>query len=151
METEHTAPKSGPSRKILLVTWYFPPINAIAAIRLGKMARYLRHTGHRVRVITPRRTDGDQSLPVEIDDEAIKRTSYLDLDRRFNPTNLPGFTRKPPGSLPGSFPGQLRQKARRLLGSLYRNVVLYPDQRIDWLFTLLPALRREIRSDRPDL
>jgi len=43
---------SRPSLKILLVTWYFPPNNAVAGIRLGKMARYLEDAGHQIRVIT---------------------------------------------------------------------------------------------------
>ena len=47
--------------------------------------------------------------------------------------------------------GHVRQKIRRVLGQLYRDVVLYPDRRIDWLLTLCPALFREIRARRPEL
>ena len=46
---------------------------------------------------------------------------------------------------------RLARRARKILATLYRDIVLYPDRQIDWQFTLLPALFREIRKERPDL
>jgi glycosyltransferase involved in cell wall biosynthesis len=146
------AAAAAPPRRcsILLISWYFPPDNAIAAIRLGKMARFLEETGHRVRVVTPDATSDDRSLSVEIDDEAITRTRYLDLDRRFNPAN-----RSRIGAPRSDVAQGLRQRSlrriRRAFGSLYRNVVFYPDKRVDWCLTLMPALASMIRAERPDL
>ena len=34
--------------KILIVSWYFPPANTIAAVRLRSMARAFLHDGHDV-------------------------------------------------------------------------------------------------------
>lgn len=76
-----------PPCSVLLVSWYFPAGNAIAAILIGKMARFLHESGHRVRVITHEAQSADQSLAVEIDDRSITRTPYLDLDGRVNPAN----------------------------------------------------------------
>jgi hypothetical protein len=32
--------------RFLIVSWYFPPANTVAAIRLGKMARHLERAGY---------------------------------------------------------------------------------------------------------
>jgi hypothetical protein len=102
-------------------------------------------------VVTADQPALDQSLDVEIEAAAIRRTSYLDLDRRLNPLIQHG---------PGATGGEARRpspwrrlalRLKRLLGGLYRDIVLYPDRRIDWSFTLLPALFREIRHHRPDM
>ncbi len=136
---------------LLMITWYFPPDNAVAAIRLGKMARFLGQTGDRVRVITPFASSADRSLAVEIDDASILRTRYLDLDRRFNPANRSTLgAGAGPASAP-SFRQRLLRSCRRLLGRLYRDVVFFPDKRVDWSLTLVPDLFRMIRADRPDL
>lgn len=143
---EHQSPKN-----LLLVSWYFPPANAVAAIRLGKMARHLKDAGHQLRIITSDKAVGDQSLPVEIDEKAIVRTRYLDLDSRVSPA----VQRRQPKALTDAGPAptwlRLALRVRQALATLYRDIVLYPDRRIDWLFTLLPALVREIRHERPDL
>lgn len=136
---------------VLLISWYFPPDNAVAAIRLGKMARYLDEAGHRVRVVTPEPSGLDRSLNIEIDEQAITRTRYLDLDGRFNPANRSRIgTSGSDGTDPSH--GQLMLRAvRRTLGRIYRSVVFYPDRRIDWCLTLVPTLFRMIRSARPDV
>ena len=38
--------------KVLIVSFAFPPSNVIGAVRVGKLARYLDHRGHDVRVLT---------------------------------------------------------------------------------------------------
>ncbi len=138
-------------QNLLLVTWYFPPANAVAAIRLGKMAHFLSAAGHRVRVVTADQPAEDRSLPVEIDRAAIKRTRYLDLDRRLTPVFQRRTDQGGTLSTPEPTWRRLARKGRSLLGGLYRDIVLYPDRRIDWSFTLLPALFREIWRERPDL
>ena len=151
LKTEPGDETSHASKKILLVSWYFPPANAVAAIRLGKMARYLQEKGHRLRVVTPDQAAVDRSLPVEIGASVIKRTRYLDLDQRFNPFVPRGRTSSDEAALPAPLWRRAVLFGKKLLGSLYRDVVFCPDRRIDWSFTLLPALFREIRQERPDL
>jgi hypothetical protein len=55
--------------KILLLAWYFPPSNTIAAVRLGKLAKYLTRSGHEVRVLTARDQPYAATLPVEIPED----------------------------------------------------------------------------------
>ena len=61
--------------KVLIVSFAFPPSNVIGAVRVGKLARYLDHRGHDVRVLT---TDlvADRSLPLEILRERVCYTEY---------------------------------------------------------------------------
>ena len=47
--------------KLLLIAWHFPPHNNIAAVRIGKLARYFWQQGHDIRVLTPRKQDTDTS------------------------------------------------------------------------------------------
>jgi len=153
----HPSPKTSDPLKIgrpcsiLLISWYFPPDNAIAALRMGKMARFFEQNGHRVRVITADVADTDRSLAVEIDDQAIMRTRYLDLDKRFNPANRSRIGRAGSDGATPSLGRRLLRSARRLLGRTYRSVVFYPDQRVDWSFTLIPGVFRLIRTERPDV
>ncbi len=69
-----------PAIKLLLVSWYFPPANAVAAIRLDKMARYLERNGHQPRVITSNLEAEDQSLEVEVDPTTVIRTSSFSIN-----------------------------------------------------------------------
>ncbi len=139
------------SCSLLLISWYFPPDNAIAAIRLGKMARFFEKAGHRVRVITPKAQSDDQSLALELDEQTVTRTSYFDLDRRFNPANRSLLGAGAPKASAPSLGQHLFQRARRLLGRLYRGIAFYPDKRMDWSFTLVPTLLRMIKRERPDV
>jgi glycosyltransferase involved in cell wall biosynthesis len=153
-QTRRRAPVSGPVGdpcSVLLVSWYFPPDNAIAAIRIGKMARFLEESGHRVRVVTPEPQSGDRSLAVEMDAQAVTRTRYLDLDRRFNPANRSRIGTELPDDSPPTLRQRLLRSARRLLGRTYRSIAFYPDKRVDWCLTLMPALARQIQAERPDL
>ncbi len=62
--------------KLLLVTWYFPPSRTIAAVRLGKLARYLLAKGHDIRVLTPQDPPLPQDLAVDFPAERVVRTAW---------------------------------------------------------------------------
>ena len=145
------------SYSVLLVTWYFPPDNSIAAIRLGKMARYLEQSGHRVRIAAPDIVSNDRSLPVEIDDRSIERIRFIDIDQRFNPVSR--FQNESDQTATGEARPKKKPPLWRrfivtrggFLSRVYEDIILYPDRRIDWLPTLLPRLFRMIKAERPDL
>jgi hypothetical protein len=70
----------GKKKKVLIVTFYFPPTNKIAAVRLGKFAKYLPRFGWEPFVLTADEVKGcSQDLPVEIDEANIFRTRYFAL------------------------------------------------------------------------
>ena len=67
-------------KKVLVVSFYFPPTNSIASVRLGKFAKYLPQFGWEPIVLTANEVKGySQNLPVEIDEANIFRTPYFAL------------------------------------------------------------------------
>jgi glycosyltransferase involved in cell wall biosynthesis len=66
--------------KILLIAWYFPPSNTIAAVRLGKLAKFLKKSGHEVRVLSARDLPYAPTLPVEIPEDCIHRTGWTNIN-----------------------------------------------------------------------
>jgi len=67
-------------KKVLVVSFYFPPANKIAAVRSGKFAKYLPQFGWEPFVLTADAVKGySQDLPLEIDEANIYRTPYFAL------------------------------------------------------------------------
>jgi glycosyltransferase involved in cell wall biosynthesis len=60
--------------KFLIISEFFPPINLIGTVRVGKTAKYLAKAGHDVRVVTcMHQNHKDNSLSVEIGEDKIER------------------------------------------------------------------------------
>ncbi len=129
--------------KILLVTWYFPPANAIAAVRLGRMAGYLAGRGHDVRVLTVEPDAGDLSLAVELEPARIERTA------RPGRGAAPAARRPAGGGAAGATTP--RPTWRRRLSQVRADVQHFPDKQVGWLAAMTAALRRLCATWRPDL
>lgn len=154
---------------LLLVSWYFPPSNTIAAVRIGKLAGHLIAQGHDVRVLTAALPPYPQTLPVEVDEARIERTPWKDINAlpdRILDSLRPKKATAPPTSMVAADPVQtapaahesapasgLRRFAKAVrskLSVLYQLLLNFPDQRIGWT----PSARRKglemIRDWRPD-
>jgi glycosyltransferase involved in cell wall biosynthesis len=71
-------------KKVLIISFFFPPNNAIAAVRLGKFAKYLPEFGWSPLVLTVNKAeDLSQALPVELDESNIIRTPYFTFSELF--------------------------------------------------------------------
>jgi len=67
-------------KKVLMVSFNFPPTNSIGAVRVGKFAKYLPEFGWEPIVLTADRAKGQpQTLPLEIAEAKVVRTPYHDL------------------------------------------------------------------------
>lgn len=66
--------------KILIVSWYFPPYSTMGALRIGKFAKYLIAQGHEVRVISARDEALEKSLPVEVPQDIVSSTEWIDVN-----------------------------------------------------------------------
>ena len=157
--------------RILLVTWYFPPANTIAAVRLGRFAQHLLGQGHDVRVLCARDIPFLQTLAKHIPEERVERTRWRDVNAlpRLAARWLRALTRRTPEAeasapatpeAPGSVPEapesaeEKRSLFRRLLAALrsaYTLILNWPDEMIGWLPYGLAAGRRMTREWRPDL
>src|SRR3546814_13234668 len=77
------------------MSWYFPPSNPFAAVRLGKLAKCLTRFGHDVRVLTADGVPYAATLPVEIPQERVYGTHWTDIN---------------------AYPSRAKRAIRRLLG-----------------------------------
>lgn len=135
--------------RVLLVSWYFPPANTVAAVRTGKLARFLLDQGIEVRVLTAGARGLPETLPLEIPPSLIRATRWRDLGA------LPAVLRRRP-TRQGDAPAAVRSEARggswrKRLGSLHRDLVTIPDRQAGWLPHALAAGRALIADWHPDL
>lgn len=130
--------------KILLVSYYFPPYNAIGSVRTGKLARFFREQGHDVRVLTARDVPLQPTLPVEIEAERISATRWFNVN--FLPELLMGGRQQVAA---GGYATSSSMLAR--LGFLYKTVFNYPDHEAGWQPFARIAGGRLLRNWRPDV
>ena len=120
--------------KILLVTWYFPPLNDVAALRTGAMAKFLEGRGHTVHVLTAARIGRDASLNIPLPEEQVIRTAWFDVDRLkyMHAESAPLSTEAEVSPL------RQEQRRRPFAGlraaatQAYLNLVHIPDRQIGW-------------------
>jgi len=143
--------------KILVVSWYFPPSNTIAAVRLGKLAKHLSQKGHELRVLTAANPPYSASLPVEIDDALIHRAMWMDITSL--PTRVSGLVRTRAFSRSReSAAGKTRpapntgfRSIRRRLSDLYELLLAFPDKRVGWVPDAQRKGHQIVRDWRPDV
>lgn len=133
--------------RILLVSWAFPPYNCSGAVRVGKTAKYLHRLGHDVRVLTARGLGFPPTLDVEIPDDRITATRWVDNSRVVQAT-LGGRERV--GERGYTLPGRMSGTVRRA-SLIYRTLVHLPDRQIGWMPFALAAGRRLLRTWQPDV
>jgi len=73
--------RSSKHRRVLIVSFWFPPTNVVGAARIGKFAKYLPSFGWEPLVLTVNKVKRSISatLPVEIEESKIIRTPYFGL------------------------------------------------------------------------
>ena len=151
--------------RVLLVSWYFPHSNTIAAVRIGVMAQHLLDQGHDVRVVTPDEAPYSQTLASHFPEDRILRSRWVDVNAfpkavagwlrggskggtRIAKTEAPSAAASPAAEAP---PKGLLARIKALLGQAYMLVFNWPDQRIGWLPYALGSGRRFLRGWQPDL
>ena len=141
--------------RVLIVSYWFPPFNAIAAIRAGKLAKHLYDQGWDARVLTAADT-GDPSLAVEIPGENVIYTAWSDVDRhleraldRLRGRASGGAT--PVATTPSSQVTREPSALRKFARQAYKEIVRWPDNRVGWLRPAVAAGSKLLGSWRPDV
>jgi hypothetical protein len=148
--------------RIFILSWYFPPVNSIGAIRVGKFARFLIERGHDVGVVAGRYWELPETLPLGVPLQrvayaksvrvnALPATAARQLKRlvgRSSPSQANSAS-APPGKTASEAPRQPSPLHR--LSDFYVNLTNIPDHRIGWLPWALSESIRMCKTWRPDL
>jgi glycosyltransferase involved in cell wall biosynthesis len=144
--------------KILIVTWYFPPVNAIGAVRLGKFARYLAEHGHDIGVVAGSRWGMPETLPLEFPLQRVAYADWRDINapprwaaRTVRQILGRGGSAPASAAAPDAAPSGEGGGALRGLSELYVNFLNVPDGRIGWYPDLVRKGMELCRDWRPDI
>ena len=147
-------------KRLLLVSFHFPPFNAIAAVRTGKFAKFLLERGWDVRVIAAR-SDAAENLPLEIPADRVLHTPWTHVDEILDRLLWLGRTKasEAPISAPAPPSATTTSKAtpsaamrlRRRLGLLRNTLLHMPDARVMWLPEALRGTAAFLGDWRPDV
>ena len=148
--------------KILIVSWYFPPVNTIGAVRVGKFARFLLEQGHDLGVVAGKRWGHSETLPLGVDLDRVAYADWFDVNAplKYLQRALKSLRRKssataPPAAAtverePVESPPPRRGLMQRA-SDAYFYLVNLPDDRIGWLPQAYRSGRRLCRDWQPDL
>ncbi len=137
--------------RILIVSYAFPPYNDIGHVRVGKTAKYLARFGHDVRVLTANDQPYTPSLPVEIPEEQVERTPWLNVNR---PAELLFGGRRAVADRGLVARGTVRplvESIRWIYRHAYKQWVGFPDDYIGWFPFAVRAGSRLMQAWHPDV
>ncbi len=138
--------------RILIVSFLFPPYNAIGAVRVGKMAKYLIREGHDVRVLTAAKQPFPTTLPIEIDVDRVVYTPWLSLNRIPRQAFKAVFLRDAADiEVLGPEAASRTSKHLIALGRVYRSLFNFPDEQLGWYPNAVRQGRSLISNWRPDV
>jgi glycosyltransferase involved in cell wall biosynthesis len=126
---------------ILILSFHFPPVNSIAAMRVSKTAHFLSTFGHTVHVVAARhgRMPDDNNVPMEA--VGVSYTSWL------HHSSLRLADPRSSGGAPNGSALTPLERLRRTASRLF----YVPDWSVGWLPFALVAAVRAIRRLRPDV
>lgn len=143
--------------RALIVSFYFPPYQTIGAIRVGKLAKFLIGQGWEVMVLSADHTAA-LGLPLEIPEELVIRTAWIDIDHVFSRRTIlaklgfPGAAQTAgPVQPPRDWDTGLSGWFRRRLHKLFFTMVHWPDRQIGWLPHAVRAGNRLVATWHPDV
>ena len=133
--------------KILLVTFYFPPFNTVAARRTGKFAYHLQKLGHDVRVLTARDQNFIRDLNSEGDEIIVHYTKWRNFDKI-----VQMFLGAPDKVAEEAYSSTSKLSACvKILGRLYKALLHIPDAQIGWYPFAVSEGTKIIKNWRPDV
>lgn len=133
--------------RILLVSYFFPPYNAIGAVRVSKTAKYLEAAGHEVRVLSASDQPLPASLPLSISPEYVCYANQFNINA---PVDLIlGGRRRI--VVHGYSEAKGRSPLLAKLGHLYKTLLHIPDHQIGWYPDAVRQGTKVINAWMPDI
>jgi glycosyltransferase involved in cell wall biosynthesis len=136
--------------RILIVSYAFPPFNSIGGVRVGKTAKYLLKAGHDVRVIAAREQPFPKTLPLEIPEERVVYTRWLNIRKPVEVVSkdAPAMKREGQPVAAQSGVGAMVKSGVRFA---LRTFVYFPDANIGWFPYAVRSAARFLKDWRPDI
>ena len=133
--------------KILLISYYFPPYNAVGAVRPGKLARFLQRLGHEVHVLTAADPPVAMGLPLEIAATLVHEVQGWSVNAPLH-FLLGGRAKVAIQGFQGVGKGQPWVQR---LGDMYKTLLHWPDAEMGWVGGAHAEGRRLLSNDDFDL
>lgn len=135
-------------KRVLVVSYYYPPYGSVGATRVSKMTRYLAEHGWEATVLTVAHDDRPEEIDLEIPVERIHR-----VRQAFDVTALPRWLMGRKTVEKQRFGSGRGWKADALwrVSLVYRNVACFPDPQIGWLHPAVREGRRILAEIQPDV
>lgn len=145
--------EDGSRLKVLFISYFFPPYNAIGAVRTGKMVRRLLDAGHDVRVISAGRQGLPQTLSMKMPAGIVNYTDWIDVNMFIARALGKGTIAKAKST--ATMPNLQTGWFSRLVsaaGRFYVSWMYVPDRYIGWFFFARKACQQTIDEGwRPDI
>ena len=146
--------------KILIVSWYFPPVNTIGALRVGKFARFLIERGHDIGVVAGSNWGHPETLPLGVRLDRVVYAPWIDINtwpgllrqRLLRPFRLRQTATEPSASsAPVPRSTEAEKSLRQRLYMRYVTFTNIPDNRVGWFPGAARACSTLCENWRPDL
>ena len=138
-------------KKVLIITYYWPPSGSSSVQRVLKFAKYLPHFGWQPIVLTVNRGEYsayDESLIKEIPSEIdVIRTSAFEPHSVYK--WLTGDKKK--GEVPLDAMAEKNASWKKKLSFWFRLNLFVPDSRIGWIPFAVRAGKKAIKKEKPDV
>ena len=140
-------------RKVLILTYWYPPKNVIGAVRLTKFAKYLSQFGWEPVVVTVDPRTDLYTKTGKLHDDLVSGNVYRTGDWSYNELLYALYRRIRPQRDPGNAAAGATAAVNRenFLSKLYRQIFCFPDEAILWRFFSMSKIRRIVRDEKPDL
>jgi glycosyltransferase involved in cell wall biosynthesis len=130
-------------RRLLVISYYFPPTPSVGSVRVGGLAKYLPEHGWKVTVVTPQRFGRD--------DRTGRVLETADADLSAGIKRRLGIAREAAlkDALAGASSPQARPRSARLV-ELVKALVAVPDTNRGWIPIAARAASRRLAEERFD-
>lgn len=130
--------------KILFISFYFAPYNAVGAVRPTRLAEQLERLGNKVYVVSAARQPYPLGLSTTLPAGRIIRTSWINVNAPVD--RILGAKRVAAAGYAGADRGS---RTLAMLGAAYRTLVHVPDAQIGWYARALRAGREIAEQEGP--
>lgn len=140
-------------KKILIITYKFPPVTGPRSIRWVQFSKYLSGIGHKIEILTIQPQQGfgtyDPSSLNDLPSDIVIHRTYPGPLHSMTYRYLP----MKQGVVKNKTPSEIRTSMRGMIRNFYKSIlepILIPDKMVEWLPWALPKLNK-LKSNRYDL